>query len=67
VVKESEETHLVDQFGHMRLREKKYTAGQIDAQWSAPIEQDFRDWLKANEDHLSVPRERVEEILRERK
>lgn len=67
VVKESEETHLVDQFGHMRLREKKYTAGQIDAQWSAPIEQDFRGWLKANEDHLSVPRERVEEILRERK
>ena len=52
VVKESESTRLRDTFGHLRLKEKKYTAGQIDARWSAEIEQDYRGWLKENEDHL---------------
>jgi regulator of RNase E activity RraA len=66
VVKTSEITHLRDMFGHQRLREQKYTAGQIDTRWSDPIEQDFTEWLKANIDHLPVPRQQVEEILRER-
>ena len=46
VVKYSERTHLEDMFGHQRLREKKYTAGQIDAKWTPEIEQDFHKWLK---------------------
>jgi regulator of RNase E activity RraA len=66
VVKSSESTHLRDVFGHQRLEEKKYTAGQIDARWTEPIEQDYRSWLKQNEDHLSVPKEQIEEILKER-
>jgi len=65
VVKNSEATHLRDVFGHQRLKEKKYTAGQIDARWTQPIEEDYRRWLKQNEHHLSVPRERVEEILKD--
>jgi regulator of RNase E activity RraA len=65
VVKTSEETHLRDVFGHQRLEERKYTAGQIDAHWTDAIEQDFRQWLKENEGHLSVPKSRVEEILKE--
>ena len=35
VVKTSEMTRLQDMFGHQRLREKKYTAGQIDTQMGA--------------------------------
>ncbi len=66
VVKNSESTHLRDTFGHQRLEEKKYTAGQIDARWTPAIEDDYRAWLKQNEDHLSVPKERVEEILRDK-
>jgi regulator of RNase E activity RraA len=66
VVKNSESTHLRDTFGHQRLEEKKYTAGQIDARWTPAIEDDYRGWLKQNEDHLSVPKERVEEILRDK-
>ena len=66
VVKTSEITHLRDMFGHQRLREQKYTAGQIDARWSEPIERDFTEWLKANIDHLPVPHEQVQEILTER-
>jgi regulator of RNase E activity RraA len=65
VVKSSESTHLRDVFGHQRLEEKKYTAGQIDARWTDAIEQDYRAWLKQNEDHLSVPKEQIEEILKE--
>jgi regulator of RNase E activity RraA len=66
VVKNSESTHLRDTFGHQRLEEKKYTAGQIDARWTPAIEDDYHAWLKQNEDHLSVPKERVEEILRDK-
>ena len=67
VVKSSELTHLRDVFGHRRLEEKKYTAGQIDARWTEAIEKDFTQWLRENEDRLSLPRAQIEEILRERK
>jgi hypothetical protein len=66
VVKYSEITHLQDMFGHQRLREKKYTAGQIDAKWAEPIEADFTQWLKDNQDHLPVAKAQVQEILSER-
>lgn len=67
VVQYSEITHLRDMFGHQRLRERKYTAGQIDAAWSAPIEADFTQWLRDNIDKLPVGRAEVEEILKTRK
>lgn len=63
VVKDSERTHLRDMFGHQRLQELKYTAGQIDTRWTPAIEEDYRGWLKQNEDHLPVPKEQIEEIL----
>ena len=65
VVKSSEATHLRDMFGHQRLQEGRYTAGQIDTRWTEDIEQDYRQWLKQNEDHLPVPKSRVEEILKD--
>ncbi len=67
VVRYSEETHLRDLFGHQRLQEGKYTAGQVDARWSDAIERDYYQWLKENEDHLPFPKARIEEILREHK
>ena len=66
VVQSSERTRLRDEFGHLRLREGKYTAGQIDTRWSDAIEQDFTQWLRANIDHLPVARQQVEEILKQR-
>jgi hypothetical protein len=57
---------LRDQFGHQRLREGKYTAGQIDARWSDAIEADFTAWLRENIDKLTVGREQVEAILKKR-
>jgi regulator of RNase E activity RraA len=66
VVTSSERTHLEDMFGHQRLREKKYTAGQIDTKWTPEIEQDFHRWLKENEDHLPAPKSTIEGILNEK-
>ena len=63
VVKYSERTHLEDTFGHLRLQQQKYTAGQIDARWTPEIEADYHQWLKENEDHLSVSKSTIEEIL----
>ena len=66
VVTNSERTHLEDMFGHQRLREKKYTAGQIDTKWTPEIVQDFHRWLKENEDHLPAPKSTIEGILNEK-
>ena len=66
VVTTSEVVRLRDMFGHQRLKEGKYTAGQIDTRWSAEIEKDFSQWLNAHIDELPVPREQIQEILKQR-
>jgi regulator of RNase E activity RraA len=66
VVQYSEIPHLRDLFGHQRLREGKYTAGQIDTGWTAPIEADFTGWLRENIDKLPVAKPQIEEILKRR-
>jgi len=66
VVKSSEQVRLQDMFGHQRLREGKYTAGQIDTRWSDEIEKDFTQWLKDNIDKLPVAKEQVQEYIKER-
>ena len=53
-------------FGHQRLKEGKYTAGQIDTRWSDPIEKDFSQWLRDHMDKLPVAKEQIQEILKER-
>lgn len=66
VAKTSELIRLRDQFGQQRLREGKYTSGQIDARWPDDIEADFSGWLEAHIDQLPVPREAITELLQER-
>lgn len=66
VVKTSEIVRLRDMFGHQRLREGKYTAGQIDAKWSDEIEKDFSKWLNDHINELPVPKEQIQELLKER-
>lgn len=67
VVRVAERVQLQDRFGHQRLREGKYTPGQIDVQWTQEILDDFLRWLEENRDTLGVPRETIEEILRDRR
>jgi len=66
VVKTSEIVRLRDLFGHQRLREGKYTAGQIDTRWSDEIEKDFSKWLKDHMNELPVGIEQIKEYLKER-
>lgn len=66
VVKTSEVVRLRDMFGHQRLREQKYTPGQIDSRWSDDIEKDFSAWLNAHIDELPVPKEQIQELLKNR-
>jgi regulator of RNase E activity RraA len=66
VVKSSELVRLEDMFGQLRIREGKYTAGQIDARWSDNIQKDFTQWLKDNVNKLPVGREQVLEIIKQR-
>lgn len=66
VVKISEIVRLRDMFGHQRLREQKYTPGQIDTRWSDEIEKDFSKWLNDHIDKLPVPKEQIQEFLKNR-
>ena len=66
VVKTSEIVRLRDQFGHLRLREGKYTAGQIDARWTEEIEKDFSRWLNDHINELPVGKTQIQEYLKDR-
>jgi regulator of RNase E activity RraA len=66
VVKSSELVRLEDMFGQLRIKEGKYTAGQIDARWAPDIQKDFTQWLKDNVNKLPVAREQVLEIIKQR-
>jgi len=63
VVTEAEAITLKDAFGHQRLREKKYTPGQIDSRWTPEIQADFRAWVAQNRDKLPVPQEAIDRVL----
>ena len=66
VVTTSEIVRLRDMFGHQRLREGKYTAGQIDTRWSDEIEKDFSKWLNDHINELPVGKAQIQEYLKER-
>ncbi len=66
VVVTSEVVRLRDLFGITRLKEGKYTPGQIDNKWSDEIEKDFSKWLRSHIDELPVPKEQVKELLEKR-
>jgi regulator of RNase E activity RraA len=66
VVTTSEIVRLRDMFGHQRLREGKYTAGQIDTRWSDEIEKDFSKWLNDHINELPVGKEQIQNYLKDR-
>lgn len=66
VVKTSEIVRLRDLFGHQRLREGKYTAGQIDTRWADEIEKDFSKWLNDHINELPVGKAQIQEFLKDR-
>ena len=57
---------LRDTFGHQRLKEGKYTPGQIDGSWTPEIKQDFLDWLDRNPDLLPMSRQELDRYMKDR-
>lgn len=62
----SEVTGLRDEFGHQRLREKKYLAGQIDSEWTEEIKKDFLNWLENYPKKLPMTKEELDKYFKER-
>ncbi len=46
VADQAQMTHLTDEWGHMMLREGKYTPGQIDGKWTKPMIEEFNKWVE---------------------
>jgi regulator of RNase E activity RraA len=66
VCKTAELVQLRDMFGFQRIKEGVYTPGQIDQRWSDAMEKDFSRWLNDHIDALPVPKEQIQELLKER-
>ena len=66
VVLNAEFIALRDQFGHQRLREGKYTPGQIDTQWTDEIKKDFLKWLDENPGKIPMTRQELDKFMRDR-
>jgi regulator of RNase E activity RraA len=65
LVQNSEFVQLRDAFGHQRLREGKYTPGQIDQQWTDPIKKDFLQWLDTQK-NLPMSRKELDDYMKDR-
>ncbi len=62
----SEVTALRDEFGHLRLQEKKYLAGEIDSEWSEEIKKDFLNWVNNYPGKLPMSKAELDKYLKER-
>ncbi|MBV8069832.1 MAG: RraA family protein [Acidobacteriaceae bacterium] len=54
VADDSELTQLRDDWGHTMLREQKYNPGQIDAQWTPAMIEEFNRWAAAKGSKLQM-------------
>ncbi len=66
VVLTGEVTALFDVFGQQRIKEKKYTAGEIDSKWTEAIKKDFKDWTNNFKGKLPMSKEALEKYLETR-
>lgn len=66
VVINAEFIGLKDSFGHQKLREGVYTAGQIDGRWSDEIKEAFLKWVDDNPDKVPMSRKELDEYLKNR-
>lgn len=57
---------MKDDFSHQRLREGKYTPGEIDQGWTENIKQDFLQWIKDNPAKVPMPKVELDAFLKDR-
>jgi len=63
IIIKGEMTKIYDIFGQIRIKEKKYTAGEIDSKWTAEIKADFRNWVKMYNGKLPLNKEDLDTYL----
>lgn len=66
VVVNAEFIALRDNYGHQRLREGKYTPGQIDTEWTKEIKKDFLKWIDEDPKRLPMTREELNKLMKEK-
>lgn len=66
IVLTGEVTALFDQFGQQRIREKKYSAGEIDNVWTDVIKKDFLNWINTYPEKLPMPKKDLDKYLQDR-
>jgi regulator of RNase E activity RraA len=66
IVLTGEVTALFDVFGQQRIKEKKYTAGEIDSKWTYEIKRDFREWAKTYKGKMPMSKESLDAYLETR-
>lgn len=66
IVLTGEVTKLFDVFGQQRIKEKRYTAGEIDSKWTTAIKNDFKEWAKSYQGHLPMSKEDLAKYLETR-
>jgi 4-hydroxy-4-methyl-2-oxoglutarate aldolase len=55
VADDAEMDRLIDEWGHMMLREGKYTPGQIDTKWTPEMIREFNRWSEQKGSKLRLP------------
>lgn len=66
VIATAEFIGLKDKFGHEMLKSGKYSAGQIDNQWTEALKAGFMDWMKAHPEHRKISRAELDQYLQKR-
>jgi len=65
-VSTAEVTEIRDAFGITRIKEGKYTSGQIDSQWPPEIIKDFLEFVKQQHGKLPMTDEALDRFMKER-
>jgi len=66
IVLTGEVTALFDIFGQQRIKENKYSAGEIDSVWGEEIKKDFRKWVENYQGKLPMTKEELNRYLEKR-
>ena len=66
VIATAEFIQLRDEFGISRLKEGRYTPGQIDSQWTDALKEDFLQWLGRKPDARPMTRAQLDEYMQKR-
>jgi len=66
IVLTGEVSGLFNIFGQQRIKEKKYTVGEIDSKWTPEIKADFKAWVKNYKGKMPMSAAELERFLETR-